>query len=56
MYVRLDAGRPLQTEAGNGSHRQLCGSQDLLPPIFVKHRMEQILSQLLFVPEVPCGP
>jgi hypothetical protein len=48
MHARLGAARPLETEARDGSHRRLCGGQELLKPTLVQHRRRQIRSQRLF--------
>lgn len=47
IRTRLRAARPLETEARDGSHRRLCGGQDLLKLILAKHRTGQIRSQHL---------
>jgi hypothetical protein len=47
ICTRLGAARPLETEARDGSHRRLCGGQDLLKPILIKHKKGQIRSQRL---------
>jgi hypothetical protein len=52
ICTRLGAARPLETEARDGSHRRLCGGQDLLKPLLAKHRTGQIRSQHL-MPIIP---